>query len=152
MRKRSLAVLSLRCFHSAIAPNMLDKNFSRQYFKKVFLFYPDIGFVQPCKLHVHGHTTYRNTRILPKYWNTREKYKNTSERHLLKKPILALIKKPLYLADDLEKPRGQRSSCKQRTDLQADLSIHWSHRTYCPKKCFPNFHFLSVLIFRFFKF
>ena len=38
-----------------------------------------------------GHTNHRNTRILPKYWNTREKYRYTCERHLLKTPILALI-------------------------------------------------------------
>ena len=56
----------------------------------------------------------RLTEILPKYRNTPEKYRNTSERHLLKKPILALIKKRIYLEDDVEKLRGQRSSCGQR--------------------------------------
>ena len=38
-----------------------------------------------------GHTNHRNTGILPKYQNTREKYRYTCERHLLKTPILALI-------------------------------------------------------------
>ena len=61
-----------------------------------------------------GHTTYRNTRILLKYRNTHEKYRNTCERLLLKELILALIKKRINSEDDLEKPRGQRSSCKQR--------------------------------------
>ena len=38
-----------------------------------------------------GHTNHRNTGILPKYRNTREKYRHTYERRLLKTPILALI-------------------------------------------------------------
>ena len=38
-----------------------------------------------------GHTNHRNTGILPKYRNTREKYRYTCERHLLKTPVLALI-------------------------------------------------------------
>ena len=50
----------------------------------------------------------QNTLIL-------QKYRNTCERNLLKKPILALVKKHiLYSEDDLEKPRGQISSCEQR--------------------------------------
>ena len=39
----------------------------------------------------NGHTNHRNTGILPKYRNTREKYRYTCERYLLKTPILALI-------------------------------------------------------------
>ena len=38
-----------------------------------------------------GHTNHRNTGILPKYRNTREKYRYTYKRRLLKTPILALI-------------------------------------------------------------
>ena len=60
-----------------------------------------------------GHATYRNIGILPKY-QTHEKYRNTCERHLLKTPILALIKKHISSEDDLEKLRGQRSSYEQR--------------------------------------
>ena len=49
------------------------------------------------------HTTYRNTGIPPKYRNTHKKYRNTCERHLLNKLILALIKKRIYSEDDLKK-------------------------------------------------
>ena len=42
-------------------------------------------------MNTQGHTNHRNTGILPKYRNTREKYRYTYERRLLKTPILALI-------------------------------------------------------------
>ena len=42
-------------------------------------------------INPYGHTNHRNTGILPKYRNTREKYRYTCERYLLKTPILALI-------------------------------------------------------------
>ena len=50
----------------------------------------------------------------PKYRKIHEKYRNTCERHLLKTSILALIKKHIHSEDDLEKPRGKRSSYKHR--------------------------------------
>ena len=74
-----------------------------------------------------GHMTYQNTRILLKYQNTCEKYRNTCERHLLKKLLLALIEKRIYLEDNLEKPRGQSSSCKQRRLIRRLIWVFTGH-------------------------
>ena len=85
-----------------------------------------------------GHTTYRNTGILPKYKNIR---KNTGIP--VKTPILSLTKKRIYSEDDLEKPRGQFPYSAKLVSFPCSLRrLIW---VYAVCIC------LSVPIFRFFK-
>ena len=76
----------------------------------------------------------------PKYRRTRKKYRNTCERHLLNTPLLALIKKSIHSEDDLEKPRGQRSSYKQRRLIRRLILVFTGRTGLNVLKCFPNCH------------
>ena len=95
-----------------------------------------------------GHTTYRNIGRLLKY-QTREKFRSTS-KHLLKKPILPLIKKRIYSEDDLEKLRGQRSSCEQRRLIRRLIWVFTSRIGLIVQKVFSKFSwFLSIKLVSF---
>ena len=88
-----------------------------------------------------SHMTYRNSGILPKYRNTREKYRNGIP---VKTPMLALIKKRIYSEDDPEKPRGQFPYSPKLVSFPCSLRrLIWVYAV-----CIG----LSVPIFRFFKF
>ena len=86
-----------------------------------------------------SHMTYQYTGILLNYRNTREKYRNTCERHQLKKAIQALIKKCIYSEDDLEKPRGQRSSYEQRILIRRLIWVFTGRTGLIVLKVFSKF-------------
>ena len=62
----------------------------------------------------------RLTEILPKYWNTCEKYRNTFERHLLKTPILPLIN---YEIIEILCQHRKRESIVTANNLQAIFEV-----------------------------
>ena len=96
-----------------------------------------------------GHTTYRNIGILPKY-RTHEKYGNTCQRHLLKKPILVLIKKRIYSEADLEKFRGQTGSCEQRRLIRRLIWVFTGRTGLIVLKVFSKFSWsLSIKLVSF---
>ena len=71
-----------------VAKELSKYKYSSRYYNALFFFFAK----QYKRIDIFlGHTNHRNTGILPKYRNTREKYRYTYERRLLKTPILALI-------------------------------------------------------------
>ena len=86
-----------------------------------------------------GHTSYR--KIPENYRNTGIPVKNTGtcEIHLLKKPILALIEKRIYREDNLEKPRGQWSSCEQRRLIRRLIWVFTGRTGLIVLKVFSKF-------------